>query len=240
MRRLNFPRCLFLASPLSGCTSGTQGRQRRSNFSPCFSFLESHSFFTESFSWVSEAKSTQRNTNGQKISSKISTPWSPPAGVKQSGRSVNLQTPCCHRKEWRPLARSNAISCYNSDLATKQQRRSASLYCGYVSRKRVGISSAVFTISVFILHYSLCNGNAGATYNFRNTKTKANKQTDNKRQSTRQGRIPQKKKKTEHYQRVFLCVCVFCFRKIDRKTGNDRGKMSFFVCVCVVYRKKRG
>ena len=47
--------------------------------------------------------------------------------------------------------------------------------------------------SVFYLHYSLCNGNAGATYNFRKTKTKANKQTDNKRQSRRQGRIQKKK-----------------------------------------------
>ena len=57
---------------------------------------------------------------------------------QQSGRSVNLRTPCCHRKEWRPLARLNAISCYNSDLATKLRRRSASLYIGYLSRERVG------------------------------------------------------------------------------------------------------
>ena len=48
-RSLGFPRCLLLASPLSGCMSGAQGRQGRSNFSPCFSFLELHSFFTESF-----------------------------------------------------------------------------------------------------------------------------------------------------------------------------------------------
>ena len=40
-------------------------------------------------------------------------------------------------------------------------------------------------------------------------------------------------------------VCVFRFRKIDRKPENDRGKMSFVcvcvcvcVCLCVVHRKK--
>ena len=32
---------------------------------------------------------------------------------------------------------------------------------------------------------------------------------------------------------VRVCVCVFRFRKIDRKTENDRGKMSFCVCMCV-------
>ena len=61
--------------------------------------------------------------------------------------------------------------------------------------------------SVFYLPYSLCNGNAGATYNFRKTKTKANKQTDNKRQSRRQGRIQQKERK-QNITRVLLCVCV--------------------------------
>ena len=102
----------------------------------------------------------------------------------------------------------------------------------------MGISSAVFTIWVFILHYSLCNGNAGATYNLRNTKTKANKQTDNKRQSTRQGRIPQKKENRTSPESFFVRVCVFCFRKIDRKTGNDRGRMSF-LCVCVLFTEKK-
>ena len=35
-----------------------------------------------------------------------------------------------------------------------------------------------------------------------------------------------------------MCVCV-SLRKIDRKTENDRGKLSFVcVCVCVVYKRK--
>ena len=96
----------------------------------------------------------------------------------------------------------------------------------------------VFGISICI---SLCNvnGNAGATYNFSQNKnwqnkTKANKQTDNKRQSRRQGRIPQKER-TEHYQRVLLClcqsVCVFRLRKIDRKRMIEERCL---LCVCVV------
>ena len=101
--------------------------------------------------------------------------------------------------------------------------------------------------SVFYLHYSLCNGNAGATYNFRKTKTKANKQTDNKRQSRRQGRIQQKKENRTlpEFFCACVCVCVVRFRKIDRKPENDRGKMSFcvfvcvFVCVCCS-QKERG
>ena len=70
--------------------------------------------------------------------------------VHQSGRSVNLRTPCCHRKEWRPLARSNAISCYNSDLATKLRRRSDSLYIGYVARKRVGRESTWSPVRIYV------------------------------------------------------------------------------------------
>ena len=65
-----------------------------------------------------------------------------------------------------------------------------------------------FGISVFYLHCSLCNGNAGATYNFRKTKTKANKQTDNKRQSRRQGRIQQKKENRTLPESSFVRVCV--------------------------------
>ena len=41
------------------------------------------------------------------------------ASLEQCGRYVNLRTPRCHRKEWRPLARSKANSCYNSDLANE-------------------------------------------------------------------------------------------------------------------------
>ena len=33
-------------------------------------------------------------------------------------------------------------------------------------------------------------------------------------------------------------VCVFRFRKIDRKTENDRGKMSC-VCVCVLFTERK-
>ena len=61
-RSLGFPTCLFLASPLSGCTSSSQWRQEKSNFSPCFSLLEPHSHFTESFSWVSEGPSSLKET----------------------------------------------------------------------------------------------------------------------------------------------------------------------------------
>ena len=69
---------------------------------------------------------------------------------KQSGRSVNLRTPCCHRKEWRPLAWSNAIGCYNSDLATKLRRRSDSLYIGYVARERVGRESTWSAVRIYV------------------------------------------------------------------------------------------
>ena len=80
-RSLGFPTCLFLASPLSGCASGAQGCQGRSNFSSCFSFLESHSFFTESFSWVSEGRSPLKETQTvKKYFWRWSTPGSPPRG----------------------------------------------------------------------------------------------------------------------------------------------------------------
>ena len=69
--------------------------------------------------------------------------------VRES-RYVNLRTPRCHRKDWRPLARSNAISCYNWNLATKLRRRSASLYIGYVSRKRVGRWSTWSAVRVYV------------------------------------------------------------------------------------------
>ena len=59
---------------------------------------------------------------------------------------------------------------------------------------------------VFNLHYSLCNGNAGATYNFRKTKTKANKQIINVKADDK-GEY-NKRKKTEHYQSSFVRVCV--------------------------------
>ena len=39
--------------------------------------------------------------------------------ILQSGRFVNLRTR--HRKEWRPLARSNTNSCYNSDLPLQKK-----------------------------------------------------------------------------------------------------------------------
>ena len=41
---------------------------------------------------------------------------------------------------------------------------------------------------------------------------------------------------------VRVCVCVFRFRKIDRKPENDRGKMSFCVrvFVCVLFTERRG
>ena len=71
-------------------------------------------------------------------------------------------------------------------------------------------------------------------HNFR--KTKANKQTDNKRQSRRQGRIPQKKENRILPESSF--VCVFRFRKIDRKPENDRRKMSF-LCVCVLFTERK-
>ena len=97
--------------------------------------------------------------------------------------------------------------------------------CLVTSGRYFGIYFGIYLL------YSLCNGNARATYNF--LKTKANKQTDNKRQSRRQGRTPQKERKqniTRDFSFVRVCVCVFRFRKIDRKTENDRGKMSFSVC----------
>ena len=77
---------------------------------------------------------------------------------QQSGRSVNLRTPRCHGKEWRPLTRSNAISCYNSDLATKLRRQSASLYIGYVSRKRVGRLSTWSAVRIYVQkENAVCN-----------------------------------------------------------------------------------
>ena len=75
---------------------------------------------------------------------------------QQSGRSEHLRTPRCHGKEWRPLTRSNAISCYNSDLATKLRRRSASLYIGYVSRKRVGRLSTRSAVRIYVQKRTQC------------------------------------------------------------------------------------
>ena len=57
-----FPCRLFLASQLNGRTSSAEWRQRRNNFSPCFSLLESHIFLMESFSWVSEGPSPLKET----------------------------------------------------------------------------------------------------------------------------------------------------------------------------------
>ena len=60
--RKGFPCRLFLASQLNGRTSSAEWRQRRNNFSPCFSLLESHIFLMESFSWVSEGPSPLKET----------------------------------------------------------------------------------------------------------------------------------------------------------------------------------
>ena len=54
-RSLGFPTCLFLASPLSGRMNGTQWRQERRKFSPCFSLL-----------WVSEGPSSLKEKHCQK------------------------------------------------------------------------------------------------------------------------------------------------------------------------------
>ena len=47
------------------------------------------------------------------------------------------------------------------------------------------------------------------------------------------GEYNKKKENRTLPESSFVRVCVFRFRKIDRKPENDRGKMSLCVCVCV-------
>ena len=94
-RSLGFPTCLFLASPLSGRTSGAQWRQERSNFPPCFSLIEPPPASSrKAFNGVQKGQGhSKKHKQSKKYFCGRSTPGSPPAGLNISQRtSQNSQS----------------------------------------------------------------------------------------------------------------------------------------------------
>ena len=102
-----------------------------------------------------------------------------------------------------------------------------------------GFGISVFRCFSIYWHYSLCNGNAGATYNFRKTKIDKRKQKQTIKQiinvkADDGGEYHKKKVNRTLPESSFARVCVFCLRKIDRKRMTE--KRCLFVSV--VHRKK--
>ena len=102
-RRQGFPCRLFLASQLNGRTSSAEWRQRRNNFSPCFSLLESHIFSWKVFHGFQRG---QVHSRKHKLSKKCfwrwSSPWSPPAGLKclRSCKSYSWYSSLVYTPHW--------------------------------------------------------------------------------------------------------------------------------------------